>query len=464
VADFRYNSVLSIVTDFGVAAADLIRVSLNPASSFDEIRRQILLTQPRVLFAEDALADGVGVGWLAENSVLFVPDALFRNVVAGLDPKPPRLPPRNGDSIILHEPVLALRFSGGSTGAPKAILRTVSQQYWVAASLLSDLLPFTAGDRLLQTQPLSVGAHAFTLPAVMRGTTQVLMPKFDADSVIALTEELRITHIKCVPTTLRRLIHSADRHGVPPALKMMIYGAAPAEATLLREALRILGDRVGMAQTYGQAEAPATITRLNAAEHALARAGRDELLSSIGRPYSFTDVLILDEQNRPCLPGVSGEIAVRSPILSSWFWKDGELQPLRPDGSDHRTGDVGRIDQEGFVFLEGRRSEMLITGGYNVFPADVERVIASHPLVEQACVVGVPDPEWGDRICAAVILKNGLAVSEAHAIEEILEKCRALLAGYKIPKAIKIVSEFPTTAAAKVSRREVRKAYFNVPD
>lgn len=226
------------------------------------------------------------------------------------------------------------------------------------------------------------------------------------------------------------------------------------------QALAAFGDRVGMAQTYGQAEAPATIAVLSERDHRAALAGRAELLGSVGRPYSYTDVMIVDEAGTECAPDETGEVAVRSPMVATWRWLDGRVQPLRPPGHDHRTGDLGHFLPGGYLHLDGRRNEMLISGGYNVYPAEVERVLVAHELVEEACVVGVPDREWGDRVNAVLVLKRDAADGD---LESILDHCRHHLARYKVPKELRITDVLPVTAAGKVSRRDARRIHFDAP-
>jgi fatty-acyl-CoA synthase len=213
-----------------------------------------------------------------------------------------------------------------------------------------------------------------------------------------------------------------------------------------------------MGQTYGQCEAPAVISRLSAADHELARAGQSDLLRSNGRPYSAVDVAILGEDGTPCSPGEVGEVAVRSPIIANWRWIDSRPQLLRPDGGAHKTGDLGHLSEDGILFLDGRMNDVLVSGGYNVYPVEVERALTAHPAVSQACVVGVHDAEWGDKVCAAVVLQPG-ADGEKEAAE-ILGFAKSRLSTYKVPKALRVVDQLPVTAANKVSRPRTKEAFF----
>lgn len=453
VVDVHFNSYQSYVADFGLAVGALVRVALNPVNTAHELRRQILLTQPRVILTDARCASQIGEEWLAEHEVLLVLDSEMIRAASGEDVHI-RPAPHNGDAIQFTEPVLSLRFTGGSTGEPKAVLRTVNQQCWVAASMLADLISFRADDSILHTQSLSVGAQMFVLPAIMRGALQVVTSQFDVEQSWSLVKELQITRLKCVPTTLRRFVEEADRGPVPETLRTVLYGASPAEKELVHRALEAFGPGVRMAQTYGQTEAPAVMTLLSEDDHELARAGRTDILSSVGRPYSFTDIMVLDDAGEPCSPGQSGEIAVRAPFVANQRWLDGKLVPLRLDSQVHRTGDMGHFE-DGNLFIDGRRNEMLISGGYNVYPLEVERTLLAHPLVEQACVVGLEDLEWGDRVVAVVVLKTDSdPVSAPSAIRDY---CKERLARYKVPKEILVTHDLPLTAAGKVSRPGVKQ-------
>jgi fatty-acyl-CoA synthase len=458
VADLRFNSHRGLVSEFGILRAGAIRVSLNPAASGEELRSLIELTEPSVLLAGERLADRVGVSWLDALGLPVVYDDVLDNVLEGRfpasAPAPASRPP-----LDVGEPVIAVRFTGGSTGEPKAVVRTASQQQWVAISMLADLYSLAPDDVYMHTQSLSVGAHSFVLPAVMRGATQVVLPRFDAEQVWELCRELGVTVLKCVPTTLRRLVAVAEREGVPQSLRTLLYGAAPAEAELIARALDVLGEKVAMGQTYGQCEAPAVISRLSAADHELARAGQSDLLRSIGRPYSAVDVAILHEDGTPCLPGEVGEVAVRSPIVANWRWTNSRPEPLRPDGAVHKTGDLGHLSGDGTLFLDGRMNDVLVSGGYNVYPVEVERALTAHPAVSEACVVGVHDAEWGDKVCAAVVLKAG--VDSEQQVTEILSFAKSRLSTYKVPKVLRVVDQLPVTAANKVSRRGTKEAFFS---
>jgi acyl-CoA synthetase (AMP-forming)/AMP-acid ligase II len=462
VVDMRPNSQPLILSDFAVATADAVRVALNPAHSADELRRQVEILGPRVLLVADELIDRLGGQWLADRGVMVVDDRTLAAIVAGADPV---APPASGDPhpLVADESVLAIRFTGGTTGEPKAVLRTVSQQMWVAASVLADLWSFSESDVLLHTQPLAVGAHAFVLPAVLRGAAQVLMPttRLDAGATFELVQQRAVTVIKCVPTVLGRFVDHLAAARPPQGLRAVLYGASPASQPLITSALAAFGPSVSFGQTYGQTEVPATITRLTAADHERIRAGATELTSSVGRPYSFTDVMICDPGGAPVRPGSDGEVWVNSPLIAQWRWTGSAVTRVHEPGRSHATGDIGHLDADGYLYLTGRAKDLLITGGYNVYPAEIEKVLLTHPAVKDACVVGISDDTWGDMICAAVTLNTGADGADAAAL---IEHCRAHSASYRVPKRIEIVPTLPLTSAGKVSRADTKRLYFAQPD
>lgn len=434
VADLRENSVESVVTDFGCALAGVTRVSVNPRSSDEEIAFVLRDSRPSLLLADGASARRAAAA------------GLDRLVGVVLDELPSATGPRAEAVVVRDEDVLALRYTGGTTGRPKGALRTHGHQLWVATNVLLDLCDLRESDVLLHTQPLSHGAHVFVLPCVMRGTTQVVLPRFDPAEVVRTIAEHGVTVVKCVPTALHRLLDHLD---LEPAalgtLRQIIYGAAPIPEVVLTRAL----DRFGpiLSQTYGQTEAPATVSALTVEDHRRAMNGERHLLRSAGRPYSTVDVRIVDGEGRELPAGETGEVCVRGPMTMSRYWeRDGS--PV-DDAGYVRTGDVGYLDAESYLYLVDRSRDVIICGGYNVYPREVEEVLYTHPGVSEVVVVGLPDAEWGDRVVAAVVPRG------TPDLTELLRHCRDRLSTYKVPREIRLVESLPKTAAGKQLRREV---------
>jgi len=246
-----------------------------------------------------------------------------------------------------------------------------------------------------------------------------------------------------VPTMIALLLEDPDTATADLALERLCYGGAPIATSVLQRGLDVLGPV--FAQLYGQAEAPLAITCLQPWEHT------PERLTSTGKPYTFVEVQIRDTDGNVLGPGGVGEVLTRGPHTMSRYWRRPEAtaETIEPDGWLH-TGDIGRWDDDGYLHLLDRRHDVIISGGFNVYPREVEDALLAHPAVVEAAVVGLPDEKWGERVAAAVVARSDTRP------EEILEFCADRLAGFKRPRAIEIWPAIPTSPVGKSLRREVR--------
>lgn len=213
-----------------------------------------------------------------------------------------------------------------------------------------------------------------------------------------------------------------------------------------------------LAQGYGAGETTGGVVGLTIADHARAIAAeRPELLSACGRPFCESDVQVLDEAGQPVAGDAIGEICVRGPDVFAGYWHAPEqTREVLGDDGWLRTGDLARVDQEGYIFIVDRKKEMLVSGGFNVYPSEVETVLAQHPAVYEACVVGVPDDRWGEAVKAVLVLRDGARASST----EIMDFCRARLADFKRPRSVDFVPHLPKNSNGKLSRKEVRENYW----
>lgn len=348
------------------------------------------------------------------------------------------------------DPLLLIQCTSGTTGQPKGSLRTHEAQDWVAANMLMDLFDLGPSDVFVHSQPFNVGTQLFALPCVMRGTTQVIVSRIGAQATLDAISAHGGTVLKCVPTMVHRMLDALADGPAPRSLRQIIYAAAPMPEPVLRRALERFGPI--MTQTYGQTEIPGALARLTIADHARGLRERPELLRSAGRAYSTVDLRILDERGEPLPADEVGEVAVRAPFTSPGYFGTDDGLPIDGQGFA-RTGDLGHLDAEGYLFLSGRAKDTIITGGYNVAPAQVEDALTEHPAVAQALVVGLADEELGQVVGAAVIL-DGDATPD-----ELVEHCRARLARYKVPARVRVVAELPVTAAGKPDRRALAASW-----
>lgn len=336
-----------------------------------------------------------------------------------------------------------LAYTGGTTGKPKAVVLTTHGEIAEIANFLIDVLPdLRRGDTMLHGAPVTHGSGAFLLPHLMRGARSVILPRFDPEAFLEAAEREQATATFLVPTMISMLLDQPSLAKRKLALRRLVYGAAPIAPAVLERAIAALG-RV-FVQIYGQAEAPMCITCLQPEDH--------DRLGSAGRPYTLVDLRIGDEAGEELPVGEVGEVLARGAHVMKEYWQKPveTRQKFTADGW-LRTGDVGRVDADGFLYLVDRKNDLIISGGFNVYPREVEDVLLAHPQVAEAAVVGLPDERWGDRVHAVVTTRGPLGE------EELLGFCAERLAGFKRPRGVTILAEMPKSPVGKVLRREARE-------
>lgn len=345
--------------------------------------------------------------------------------------------------------------SGGTTGRPKGVMH--SDLNW--ATLMANMtiaMPPKKPPVHLVVAPMTHGAGAVALCLLALGATQVIMAKFDAHEILASIQNHGVTHIFLPPTAIYMLLAEPTvRQFNYSTLEYFIYAAAPMSVEKLKDAMEVFGPV--MAQTFAQAEAPMMCTYLSPAEHQVAIARFPERLSSAGKPAFMTPVQIMDDEGRILPPGQVGEIVVRGNLVMLGYYKNPSAtsEVSTADGW-HRTGDIGRLDEDGFLYLVDRKRDMIISGGFNIYPSEIERVIWGHPSVQDCAVIGVPDDKWGEAVKAIVELRPGMTVTE----EEIIDLCREHLGSVKAPKSAEIWPNLPRTPVGKVSKLKMREKYW----
>jgi long-chain acyl-CoA synthetase len=351
-----------------------------------------------------------------------------------------------------------LFYTSGTTGRPKGATWTHRTISIVAMNYLADVHNIQPGEVVLHAAPLSHGSGIVALPAVARGAEQVIFEpsSFDPKALFAQIERDRVSHIAFMaPTQIVKMLDEFEpgAHDLS-SLKAICYGGAPMHVEHLRAALDAFGPV--FTQIFGQGEAPITITALPAAEHAELLAADDERIGSAGRIRTDVEVRAVDEDGNERPPGVPGEIVVRGDVVMEGYWEDPEATAEALRGGWLHTGDIGSFDEGGYLFLLDRAKDVIISGGNNVYPREVEEVIVEHPTVAQVVVVGIPDNYWGEAVHAVVVLVEGRSLST----EELIRYCGESLSGYKKPKDVDFVDELPVSGYGKILRREVRDRYW----
>ena len=340
-------------------------------------------------------------------------------------------------------PFVAL-FTSGTTGTPKAAVLTAANFYWsaVASAFRLGVLPH---DRWLLTLPLyHVGGLSILFRSALYGTAVVLPEaegSFEPEWLYETAAKRRVTLVSLVPTMLHRLLEAVPKPP-PPTLRLVLLGGAAASPELLS---RALARGYPVATTYGLTESTSQ-TATARPEEVRRKPG------TVGKPLLYTRLRITDARGTDLPAGEIGEILVSGPTVFTGYDGNPHATARALQGGWLHTGDLGYLDADGDLWVVNRRSDLIVTGGENVYPAEVEAVLRGHPAVAEACVVGLDDAEWGQRVAAAVTLKPGAQTSPA----ELEAFCRQHLAGYKVPRRIRVVERLPRTASGKIRRSAVR--------
>jgi acyl-CoA synthetase (AMP-forming)/AMP-acid ligase II len=360
-------------------------------------------------------------------------------------------PPEPAEVHVDPEDLAGIYFTGGTTGRPKGVM--LSHRSWVYTYLM-EMLDFGFGwqETFLYPTPLTHAGGCLTLPVLLRNGRCVILDHFDPELFMQTVEREKVTMTFLVPTMIYVLLdHPAlDRYDLG-SLRNIIYGAAPIAPERLKQALARFGPI--MTQLFGQTEAPMALTALPREAHIVADPERErQIFSSAGRPTLHTELRLLDDEGKEVPRGETGEITVRAPNMMSGYLNDpaATAQTIR-NGWLH-TGDIAWQDEEGFIYIVDRKKDMIISGGFNVYPREIEDVLHEFPGVRGVAVVGVADPKWGEAVCAIVQPAAGGALDEAELIRYVKEKKGSLMA----PKRVLFWDEIPLTNLGKIDKKAIR--------
>lgn len=445
------NGLWSIPIDFACLKAGVARVPLNARLSADEHASMLAETDVRLLVHGPELAeraaelasriDGLRLACLGPAERPGDVDLLdAMKDASGDDPHVPVGP----------DDVMLVLYTSGTTGALKAAQHTQSSFAAVTANILANLVSPRRDDVMLHAASLIHASGTFVLPYWLRGGTAAVLTGFDPGEYLQAIGRYRATAINMVPTMLAMLFATgeAERADIT-GLETVVYGASPMPRAVIDQAMDAWGPR--FTQYYGQTEAPLCVSVLTKEDHT--DPDRDTLLGSCGHPAVDADVMLAGDDGVAVPPGEIGEIRVRAPFVMAGYYNAPELnaETMTADGWI-RTRDLARFDDRGYLHLVDRSSDMIVTGGYNVYPREVEDVLMTHPAVAECAVVAAPDPTWVESVTAFVAFKPGHQAGE----EELRQAVRSRLAGYKVPKAVHVVAAIPKSAVGKLLRRELR--------
>lgn len=361
-----------------------------------------------------------------------------------------------------YEPddVIALMPTGGTTGLPKGVMNTNrSISAFCINFLLNTYYPNDQYPVNLAAAPMTHTAGVLSVPCSARGGIVVVLTKPDPMAVFEAIAKQRVTEFFLPPTVIYRLLDvpGIEKIDFSP-VKYLLYGAAPMSVEKLKKAIQIFGPI--MMGGYGQTEAPASISYFRPEEHFKGGIDKgfvdDSRLTSVGRPCMLTQVEIMDTNNKILPAGETGEICVRGDLVMKGYYKAPEkTAEAIIDGWLH-TGDIGHMDEEGYLYITDRKKDMIISGGFNIYPQEVEQVLWGHPAVADCAVIGVPDEKWGEAVKAVVELKPGKAATP----EELIALCKERLGSVKAPKTVDITSALPRSTAGKVLKKDLRAEYW----
>lgn len=360
-----------------------------------------------------------------------------------------------GPPIRAHgQDTLCLIYTSGTTGRPKGVIQD-NRGYAALSEIISSELKLGGDGKLLAIAPLfHIGARSLASGQQWRGGTIVLHRSFDAEEVIRTIERERITAIHLVPTMVQALLDAPnlDQHDLS-SLRMLMYAAAPMPVPLLKRAMSVFGPI--MHNGFGQTEIN-LMSVLYPHQHVLDGTPEQVArLGSVGQPHPRCEIRIVSEDGNECPPGVPGEITARSETAMLGYWNNSTAtaDTIR-DGWVH-TGDIGFLDDQGYLFLVDRKKDMIITGGENVYSREVEDALLTHDSVADVAVIGVPDEKWGESVMAIVVLKPGSPVSA----QELIAYCKAGIASFKCPRTIQFVEALPRLPTGKLNKVELRQQY-----
>jgi acyl-CoA synthetase (AMP-forming)/AMP-acid ligase II len=444
VLDLQQNGCGSIETDIGLAAAGLVRVALNyrlDAATWERIAAD---SGVRAIIYDARFADAAEQLLASLDHAVVVgdgPGIAYESLLTSAA----RLPER----WYQPEAVVSLNYSSGTTGAPKGVQRTHRNRLASCAAMLFDVLGGRPApdDVWCHAGPLTHASGLFVLPHLVSGTRQIILSDWSPDGFVEAVAERGATGSVLVPTMIARLLASGvTSAGEARRLRRLVYAGAPMPPEQIREA----ADRITphLVQFYGLVEAMPPVSVLDEADHERGFGDAPTLLTSAGRPALGVGVRVVDESGCVVPDGDIGEVITSGDNVMRGYWRAGEdaAKSVR-DGWLH-TGDLGFTDDEGRLYLVDRKGDMIITGGYNVYPREVEDVIAEVPGVREVAVVGVRDPDWGQRIVAVY---TGEPLDDA-----IRTWCEASLASFKKPKQVIRVHSLPLSSTGKIARRVLR--------
>jgi len=445
--DLQENSITAVESDLAIRSAGLVRVALNHRLHPTDWERIAADSGARAIVIAAEHADAAGPLVDSLEHVVVVgdgPGRPYESIISSQTAGP--LPPRGPDTLC------GLHYSSGTTGHPKGARRTHRNWFASVVNTTHDVLDGVPrhDDVYVHAGPITHTSGLFLLPFLVAGARQVVLPRWDPDAFVEAITERGGTHAALVPTMVARLLgHGGASRETFAGLRMLAYAGAPMPPEQMRQASERLTPN--LVQYYGLVEAIPPVSVLTADDHARGLADEPALLGSAGRAALGVEIAVVDEDGRPVPAGEVGEVITRGDHVMAGYWNSADRADLAKsvrDGWLH-TGDLGRLSPDGHLWLVDRKGDMIISGGYNIYPREVEDVVAEVPGVHEVAVLGLPDPDWGQRVVAVYTTVGGAAVDE----QVIMDHCSSRLASYKKPKELRRIDVFPLSSTGKIAKR-----------
>jgi acyl-CoA synthetase (AMP-forming)/AMP-acid ligase II len=460
VAVMSVNSAEYVITYYACALLGLTFVPLNYRAKDEELVHMVNVSQTGALFVSDRYIDLVErIRPTLTHTQHFI--SYDGNRTGYLDYS--RLMADSSEDDLWVEvddnDATILMFTSGTTALPKGVVLTYLDLTAYVTNTMAPADPEVHEKTLVSAPFFHIAGATAMMSSIWGGRTLVILPAFTPEGWLQAVDQEKATHSFVVPTMLKRIMEvpDFDKYDLS-SLQLITYGAAPMPYEVVRKACDIFPPRgIGLMNAYGQTESTSTLTFLAPEDHDLSvdMEAREARLRSVGRPMPDVEIGIMDERNRLLPPGEEGEICVRSDrVMKGYYKQEDATSAAIIDGWLH-TGDVGKVDEAGYLFITGRKKDLIIRGGENISPGEIENVLEEHPAIEEAAVIGVPDVDWGEVVKACLVLKPGANVTA----EEITQFAKSKLASFKAPQYIALLDELPRNAMGKVLKNDLRKMY-----
>jgi acyl-CoA synthetase (AMP-forming)/AMP-acid ligase II len=462
VAVLDTNSPRYIEAYFATSMLGGVFVPLNYRAKADELEYMVTMADARVLLVGERyvpLVTSMRDRWLCVTHYVAMESpqprmVFFEELLA-------QAYAEACEAAVDEDDVNILMYTSGTTGRPKGVMLTYGDfvAYVCGHTELVDGTP--RGAALLCVPLYHIAGVTAMLTNCFTGRTLVMLRQFDPTEWLETVQRERITHTFMVPTMLKRVLDHPDFGRYTwSSLEVLAYGAAPMPLPVIRRALEMFPPTVSFVNAFGQTETTATVTMLLPEDHRLEGPPPEverklRRLSSIGRPLPDVEVRVVDTEGAEVARGDIGEIAVRTPRLMKGYCSPGDATAQTIRNGWLHTRDMGWMDEDGYLYLAGRKDDLIIRGGENISPVEVEAVLQAHPAIEEAAILGIPDVDWGERVMAIVVRKAGSTLTA----EEVIDWCHQRVASFKKPETVQFVSELPRTQLGKVLRQDLRQQF-----